>query len=149
MRSRSEVDRQFAAQGLAVKAGVPVTPAHSTAEGAVEAEDDDAAERRRERVQHEADPYLHEAPEVDCVDLAGLGKFRGGAADTPEGYPSMRQVDAEAFRRPPATEGHAAYSAAYGTPGQAAPVPAATLAPGMATRPLLADGQSRPCAPER
>lgn len=57
-------------------------------------------------------------------------------------------MDAEQSRRPPAVAGHAADSPGYGPPGEAVPIPSATLAPGMITRPLLADGQSRPCAPE-
>jgi hypothetical protein len=144
MLSRWEVDRQFAARALALKAEA-LTPAHAAAEGAVEAEGDEDAKRRRRRVQHEAEPYPIEVPEVDCADL---GKRYREAFDTPDGYPPMRLVDAEQFRRGPATAGHAADSPGYGPPGQAVPVPSVTLAPGMVTRPLLTDGRSRPCAPE-
>lgn len=142
MLTKWQVVRKFAAQALKAEA---LTPQHSAAEAAQEA---DEAGRRRDRIQHEADPYLHEddLPEVAHVDLP---KAFNQAVDVPEGYPPMRPVNAEDFRRRPATTGHAAYSAGYEVPGQAVPVPSATLAPGMATRPLLTDGQSRPCAPER
>ena len=152
MLSRWETDRQYATRAAALKAEA-LTPAHAAAEGAVEAEDgEDAKRRRRERIQHEVDPvdpggpYLHEVPEIAHADVP---KAFNQAVDVPEGYPPLRPVHAEQFRRGPATEGHAAYSPGYGAPGQAVPVPSATLAPGMVTRPLLTDGQSRPCAPER
>ena len=150
MLTKSQIDKKFAARALTLKMEVPAppTPGHSAAEGAVDADNgEDAKRRRRERVQHEVDPYLHEAPEVDCVDLAELGKRYRQAMDVPTGYPPLRQVSAEDFRRAPATAGHAAYSPGYETPGRPVPVPTATLAPGMVTRPLLTDGQSRPCAP--
>jgi len=54
--------------------------------GAQEAEDgEDAKRRRRERVQHEVDPYLHEAPKVDHADL---GKRFSQAGSVPDGYPA-------------------------------------------------------------
>jgi len=106
---------------------------------------EDAKQRRRERVQHEVDPYLHEAPEVDCVDVP---KAYNQAVDVPEGYPPLRPVHAEQFRRGPVTADHAAYSPGYAAPGRPVPVPAAALAPGMASRPLPADGRAAPCAPE-
>lgn len=129
------------------------TPGHSAAAAANEYAHDNAeaaeAQRRRARVQHEVDPYPDEAPGVDEVDLAELGKrynqaFEGG---TPEDYPPMRPVRAEQFRRAPATAEHAACSAAYENPGRPVPVPSETLKPGMVTRPLLTDGRSRPSAP--
>jgi hypothetical protein len=146
MLSRWEKDRQFAARALALKAGA-LTPQHSAAEAAVDAdaEGDNDADRLRRRIQHEAEPYPIEVPEVDCADL---GKRYREAFDTPDGYPPMRMVDAEQFRRRPVAAGHAADSPGYGPPGQAVPVPSATLAPGMVTRPLLTAGRSRPCAPE-
>ena len=85
---------------------------------------------------------------MDELDCAELGKRYSQAVDVAEGYPAMRPVHAEQFRRGPATAGHAANSPAYGPPGQAMPVPSATLAAGLITRPLLTDGQARPCAPE-
>jgi hypothetical protein len=148
MLSRWETDRQFAAWAIALKAEA-VTPQHSAAEAAVDAEDvEDAKRRRRERIQHEVDPvdpYLHDAPEAAHADLP---KAYDQAVDVPEGYPPLRPVHAEQFRKRPVTASHAAYSPGYGPPGRAVPVPSATLAPGMVTRPLLAGGQSRPCAPE-
>ena len=147
MLSKTEIDRKFAARVRVLKTGT-VTPLHSAAEAGLDAEGTDDAEVRRDRVQHEADPYLHEAPRVAEVDLAELDKAYRQAFDTPSGYPPMRPVDAEQFRRPLVTAGHEANSPGYAPPGQAVPVPSATLAPGMITRPLLADGQSRPCAPE-
>lgn len=96
--------------------------------------DEETARRRRERIQHEVDPvgpYLHEAPEVDHVDLAELAKAYNQAIDTPEGYPPMRPVTAEQFRTRPAA------------PGQAMPVPAAALDAATLTRPALTDGQAQ------
>ncbi len=73
MLSRWETDRQFAARALALKAETrAVTPAHSAAEAAVSAMDDEeTARRRRDRIQHEVDLYLHEddIPEVAHADL--------------------------------------------------------------------------------
>jgi hypothetical protein len=136
MLSKSEIDKKFAGQAL--KTGAPVTPAHSAAEGAVAADGDESAHRRRDRVQHEADPYLHEAPEVAEVDLAELGKLSrrfGDVADAPDGYPPMRLMDAEQFRgRGPAGTGHAAGSPGYGA---AVPLPTAPLSPGPDSGPLF------------
>jgi hypothetical protein len=141
MLTRSQIDKKFAARALKAEA---LTPGHAAAEGAMD--DEETARRRRERVQHEADPYLHEEdlPEVAQADLP---KAFNQAFDTPAGYPSMRTVNAEQFRRGPIADGEAAYSPAYSQPGRAVPVPSATLAPGMATRPLLAEGRSRACVP--
>jgi hypothetical protein len=145
MLSWYEIDRRCA--GLALKAGAP-TPGHSAAEGAVGADSvTDDAERRRRRVQHEADPYADpaEVPEVAHADLA---KRFDQAYDTPDGYPRLRPVHPEQFRRGPITGGEAAYSPGYEAPARPVPVPSATLAPGMISRPLITGGQSRPCAPE-
>jgi hypothetical protein len=147
MLSRWETDRQYAARALALKAEA-LTPQHSAAEAAVDAGDEDgedAKRRRREHIQHEVDPYPVDMPEVAHADLP---KAFDQAVDVPEGYPPLRPVHAEQFRKGPATAGHAAYSPGYAPPGRAVPVPLATLAPGMISRPLLTDGQSRPCAPE-
>ncbi len=141
MLTRSQIDRTFALKAEAV------TPLHAAAAAGLDARDADEAERRRQRVQHEADPYLHEddLPEVAHADLS---KAFNQAVDVPEGYPPMRPVRAEEFRRGPLTAGQEAYSPGNGPPGQAMPIPSATLAAGMITRPALTDGQSRPCAPE-
>jgi hypothetical protein len=147
MLSRAEIDRKFAQQAQVLKSGTP-TPAHAAAEAAVDAEDGEGAVRRRERIQHEVDsvdPYLHDAPEVAHADLP---KAFDQAVNVPEGYPPMRPMHAEQFRRGPATAGHAADSPGYAPLGRPVPVPSATLAPGMITRPPLSDGQSRPCTPE-
>ena len=143
MRTPSQVDRLFAERAAAVKAEVPasLTPRHSAAEAAVNAEDDKEAERRRERVQHLAEPYPVEVPEVDCADL---GKRYREAFDTPDGYPPMHLVRAEEFRRAPIAADHAANSPGYAPPGRAVPVPSATISAGMIARPLLTDGRSRP-----
>lgn len=96
MLSRWEADHQFAARALALKSE-GLTSQHSAAEAAVDAEDDDDAKRRRrEHIQHEVDPYLHEAPGVAHADL---GKAYDQAVDVPEGYPPLRPVHAEQFRR--------------------------------------------------
>jgi hypothetical protein len=143
MLTRSQIDRKIAERALKAEA---LTPQHSAAEAAVGAGDDEDAKRRRDRVRHEADPYPADVPEVAEVDLADLGKRFTQAADVPEGYPPMRPVHAEDFRRAPIAADHQANSPGYAPPGQAVPVPSATLSAGMITRPLLTDGQSRPCA---
>ena len=145
MLTRSQIDRKFALKAEAL------TPLHSASEAVVDAEGTDGpdeAELRRERIQHLADPYPADLPEVDEVDVAELGKRFNQAVDVPEGYPAMRPVHAEQFRRAPIAAGHEANSPGYAPPGRAVPVPSATLAPGMIVRPLLTDGQSRPCAPD-
>jgi len=132
MLTRYQVDRQFAAQALKAEA---LTPQHSAAEAAVSAEGDEGAKRSlRERIQHEADPYLHEddLPEVAQADLP---KAFDQAVNVPEGYPPMRPVRAEDFRRGPLT-GHAAYGAGY-EPGRPVSIPAEALSPGTATSPAL------------
>jgi hypothetical protein len=120
--------------------GDPVTPQHSAAEAGQAADEarggEDAKRRRRERIQHEADPvdpYLHEAPEVAYADLP---KAYDQAVNVPEGYPPMRPVHAEQFRQERVT------------PGQPMPVPREALAAGLITRPALADGHARVRAPE-
>jgi hypothetical protein len=145
MLTRAEIDLKFARQ-----AAEAVTPAHSAAEAEVSeaGADEETACRLRERIQHEADPvdpYLHDAPEVAHADLP---KVFDQAVDVPSGYPPLRPVHAEQFRRGPATAGHAADSPGYAPPGRPVPVPSATLAPGMISRPPLSDGQARPRAPE-
>jgi hypothetical protein len=149
--SRHEIDRKFDEQARLYKTAEPPTPGHAAAEAANEyaADNEEAAqaERRRRRIQHEVDPYLHEAPEVASFDV---GKMYRDALDMPEnpGYPAMRPVSAESFRRVPVIAGEAACSPGYDTPGLAVPVPSATLSAAAIARPLLTDGQSRPCAPE-
>lgn len=127
-----------AQQDQAVK-GDAVTPQHAAAQAAQAADEagPDEAERRRQRVQHLADPYPADLPEVDEVDLAEVGKRYNQAYDTPAGYPAMRPVRAEQFR-----QGRV-------TPGQPMPVPRETLAPGMVTRPALSDGHARTSAPDK
>jgi hypothetical protein len=148
--SRYEIDRKFDRQARLAKAARPPTPAHAAAEAANEyaADDAEAAEagRRREHVQHEVDPIPQEMPEVAGFDVS---KMYRDALDMPghPGYPAARPVSAESFRRGPVVAGEAAYSPGYQPAGQPVPVPASTLAPGMATRPPLSDGQARPCAP--
>jgi hypothetical protein len=91
------------------------TPQHSAAEGAVCADDPDEAdpaERRRLRVQHEADPHGEpaEAPEIAQAEL---GKVHGGMYEPPESYPVPRPLDVTDFQRPPLAADHQAMS-----PGQ-------------------------------
>ena len=130
MLTRTEVDRKFARQVLKDGTG---TPLHSAAERALlvtpqPADADSAredgtgsqeqAERGRDRIQHEADPYLHEVPDVEWVDLDGLEKLSKAFRDadsTPSGYPPMRLMDAEDFRS--------------GPPGQVVPLPAVPRSP--------------------
>lgn len=149
MLTNAEFDRVIDRRDLVRKAEVP-TPSHSEARAAVEyAEDQEEiaeAERRRRRVQHEVDPYPEDVPEVVHADLDKV--FRQAEGGVPAGYPPMRQVSAEEFRRGPITVGESAYSPAYDSTARLVPVPPAPPAAGMIGRPLITDGQSRPCAPE-
>ena len=127
-----------------------LTPQHAAAEAAMGACDDEEdqaeeAEEVRRRVQHEADPYLHDAPEVAHADL---GKRFDQAYDTPAGYPQMGAVSPETFRRGPIVTGEAAYGPGYCPPARRVPVPSATVSAAAIARPLMTGGQSRPCAPE-
>jgi hypothetical protein len=110
--------------------------------GACDDEEDQAEEARR-RVEHEADPYLHEAPEVAEADL---GKRFSQAFDVPSGYPAPGRVDPEAFRRGPIVAGEAAYGVGYASSARPMPVPSATLSAAAVSRPLMTDGQSRASA---
>lgn len=145
-----ELERRLEQQrAMALKAQA-LTPQHSAAEAGMEEAGEDAVRRRREHIQHEVDPYPPDLPEVDHLDCAEVGKRFSQACEVefPAGYPPLRPLNAEEFRRAPAAAGHAAYSPGYGAPGQAVPVPSSVLSPGMVTRPLLTDGQARACAPE-
>lgn len=136
-----------------LKAAEPPTPGHSAAAAAIEYARDNAeaaeAERRRARVQHEVDPCLHEAPGVPEVDLAEVGKaYRDGfEVEFPADCPPVRRMSAEEFRRAPAAAGHAADSPGSAPPARPVPVPSGTLTAAAISRPLITDGQSRPCAP--
>jgi hypothetical protein len=149
--SRHEIDRKFDEQSRLSKTAQPLTPGHAAAEAANEyaAANEEAAEaeRRRRRIQHEVDPYLHEAPEVASFDV---GKVYRDALNVPEhpDFPAPGPVNPEMFRRGPVVAGESAYSPGYAAPGQAVPVPSVTLAPGTATRPLLSDGQAQAAAPQ-
>jgi hypothetical protein len=145
MRTRAEIDRFC--DGLALKAGAP-TPGHSAAEGAVGADPgEDDAERRRRRVQHEADPYPDPA-EVPEVAHADLGKRYDQTADEACGYPPfVPVVNAEEFRKGPVTAGHAAYSPGYEVPARPH-LPPVHLDAGMISGAPLTEGQSRACAPK-
>jgi len=102
-----------------LKTGAP-TPGHAAAEGAVCADDPDEtdlAERRRLGIQHEADPYPAEAPEVARADL---GKVHGGLYTFPPDYPVPDQVDVTDFQRPPLAAGHQVLSPGY-EPARTAP----------------------------
>ena len=136
--------------GLAVKADVP-TPQHAAAEAANQyagdAEENAEAQRRRSRIQHEAEPFAggNDGRHMDEAALADLGKrFRGAAdvADTPSGYPPMRPVSAEQFRDGPITADHASYGAAYEASPRVVPVPTAVITAAAITRPLLTDGHA-------
>jgi hypothetical protein len=143
MLTPGEIDRIIEQRALKAEA---LTPAHSAAEAAMGGEDDDEgqAEELRRRIQHQAEPYPLEVPEVAEADL---GKRYSQAWDAPSGYPPLRQVSAEEFRRGPVTAGEAAYGVNYEPPARPVAVPSATLDPGMISRPLLTAGQSLPCAP--
>jgi hypothetical protein len=146
-----EIDRRLERQAL--KSGT-LTPQHSAAEGAIgDADAEEDAEERRRRVQHLADPLAEPAmlPEVAEADLDKVYQQAFGvpsAHPAPREAPWPRRVSPEEFRRGPITGGEAAYSAGYGEERVSVPVPSAALSPGMISRPPLADGQSRPCAPE-
>jgi hypothetical protein len=115
-----------------------VTPLHAAA--GVDAQDDDEAEaeRRRERVQHEAVPYAEPA-ELPEVEHADLGKRYNQAYEPPYGYPIPAAVHPEQFRRGPIVTGEAAYSA-----GHEPPLTSHLGLAGDSTvvaRPLMSDGQ--------
>jgi hypothetical protein len=107
------------------------------------------AQRRRSRIQHEAEPFTgdDDGRHMDEAALADLGKRFRDAADTPSGYPVMGPVSAEQFRDGPITRDHASYGASYEAAPRVMPVPTATISAGAITRPLLTDGRSRPGAP--
>lgn len=144
--------RERAFKARAAAQAQPLTPAHSEAIAANEYAGDVAenadAQRRRSRVQHEADPYLagDDVREMDEAALADLGKRFRDAADMPSGYPVMGPVSAEQFRDGPITADHASYGAAYARPAYPVPVPSAAVSAAAITRPLLTDGRSRPGA---
>lgn len=148
-----EFDRSCEQRTLALKAAQPPTPGHSAAAAANEYAGDTAADadaqRTRSRVQHEVDPYLGDDDdcEMDAAVAADLDKAYRQASDAPSGYPHMTQVNPEMFRRGPVRTGQAAYGPEHDVPSWTVPVPSATLTPGMISRPLITDGQSRPCAP--
>ena len=147
MRSPFEVEQILARQALrkAAAAAEAVTPLHSASEAALDApSEQDEDMRQRRRLQHQADPYPPEAPHVEHADL---GKLYRDAVNTPSGFPDFGHVNPEQFRRGPITAGEAAYSATYDPSARPVPVPTGTLNAAAITRPLMTDGQSRPCAP--
>lgn len=107
MLSPLEFDRLCEQRALALKAAQPPTPGHSAAAAATEYADDVAenaeAQRRRSRVQHEATPYAGDDDDAACVAEPDVDKRLRDAADSPSGYPPLRQVSAEEFRRGPVT----------------------------------------------
>jgi hypothetical protein len=147
MLTPGELDRVIDQRDRVLKVTVP-TPAHSEAMAANEygagQEEIAEAERLRRRVQHEVDPEP-EAAEVAEADVDKV--FRQAAGGVPTGYPPLRQVSAEEFRRGPVTAGHATYGVNYDLSARPAPVPSA-MNVAVVSRPLLTDGRSRPCAPE-
>jgi len=115
-------------------------------EYAGDVEEDAEAQRRRSRIQHEADPYASDSDDDGCVMdeaiVADLGKRFRNAYDTPSGYPVMDQVDAEMFRRGPTVAGEAAYGPGYAGFAPDAcpvPVPSATVSAAAITRPLITE----------
>ena len=110
-----------------------------------EGEEGRAAVLRR-RIQHQAEPYPPEAPEVAEADL---GKRYNQAHDIPSGYPQPARVTAGDFRRGPITGDHAAYSPGYSPSARPVPVPSATLSAAAITRPLMTDGRAAPSAEGR
>jgi hypothetical protein len=146
MLSAFEVEQRLDQRARVLKAEA-LTPQHSAAEAATDAQAVADAERRRRRVQHEVDPYPDDTAEaVEAVE-PDLDKRYRQAQDTPTGYPPLGPVSPEVFRRGPVTADHAAYSAGYDSTARPVPVPSATLSPEMITRPLMTDGRSRPSAP--
>jgi hypothetical protein len=109
--------------GRALKGGL--TPQHSAAEAALDVPDDDEdqAEEARRRVQHEADPYPADAPEVHD----GLGKAYRDAVPGPGNFPVPSPVDMTGFQRPPLTAGQPAASPDWEPPRQS-PLPPVVLA---------------------
>ena len=61
--------------------------------------EEDQAEEARRRVQHQAEPYPPDVPEVAHADL---GKLYRQAVNAPDGYPPFGHVNPEAF--PPGTD---------------------------------------------
>ena len=117
-----------ARQDLTVK-GDPLTPQHSACEGAEDAAEEAGpgeAERRRQRVQHQAEPYPAAAPEVAHADLGKLSDraakayrdapsipWRPGEPHPGVPDPGLLARDAEPMtpsRHPLITDGHAATS---------------------------------------
>jgi hypothetical protein len=154
MRTRLEVDRAYDRQALKSGQVPPLTPGHTAAAAAVEAgTEDEVARRHREHVQHEVDPYLHEAPEVAHLDLR---KAYRDAVDLPvnPGYPAPGPMGNWGdFRREPLVSDHAAYSPGY-DPSPMYPHMFTTrmsverIGGEQLPHPAIPNGQSRPCAPE-
>lgn len=139
-----EIDLRIAQRDRAAKAA-GLTPQHSACEAGLGDGDgeEDQAEAARRRIQHEADPVPPDAPEVEHIDV---GKLYRQAFSAPSGYPAMRQVDAEQFRRGTVTGGEAAYGPDYDVSAQPVPVPDGTLDAAAICRAPLAGGLSRPSA---
>jgi hypothetical protein len=144
MLTRFQVVRLAAERARVLKAEA-LTPLHAASEAMHDAGGDDEAERRRRRVQHEADPYPVEAPEVAVADL---DKAFRQASDVATGYPPMAPpLSADMFRRGPVTSGEASYGADYDVPGWSVRVPRGTLEASTISRALISEGQSRACTP--
>lgn len=140
-----EIDLRIEKQERAAR-DAGLTPRHSAAAAGLEAgdgEDDDEAEEVRRRVQHQAEPYPPDAPEVVHADL---DKAYRQAFDAPTGYPGMARVSPEAFRRGPIAAGEAAYGIDYDVSARPVPVPSGTLGAAAIGRPLITGGQSAPSA---
>ena len=146
-----EVDRRLEQRALALKAGT-LTPAHAAAEAEVDAgdhgepDDPDEATQRRRRVQHQADPYLPEIPG---------GRLRGPGQGLPRPGRCGRAIRLPAVRpgKPgdvPPRAGHPGRGGlqpgSYDTSAAPVPIPRGTISAAGFSRPLLTEGQSRPCA---
>lgn len=155
-----EIEQRLQARALQAQAlkaqAVPPTPGHSAAAAANDfagrTREAAEAERRRGRVQHEADPRPEadddgDAPEMVRPDVDK--RFRQAfEVEVPAGYPALGMVSPETFRRGVITGGEAAVSPGYMAPARPVPVPVATVNAAAICRPLLTDGRARPGAGE-
>jgi hypothetical protein len=101
-----EINRKIDKRARVLKAAQAATPLHSACEAAEDTDGEPEAERRRARIQHLAEPYPPEVPEVAAADL---DKAYREASDVPSGYPLMEPVNPEMFRRGPVRAGQSAH----------------------------------------
>jgi hypothetical protein len=110
--SRYEIAAAELRKAAQARARAGVTPAHASAAASLAACEGDGdgqaedAERRRDRVQHLADPYPDDS----------AAKAYRDAYEVPADYPQPVRVSPEDFRRGPVRPGHDAPSPGYDPP---------------------------------